>query len=98
MRLVFDAPPGRALNATIVDLGGRLRMIVNAVDAVKADAPLPNLPVARAVWIPRPSFERGLAEWIEAGGAHHTGYSYTVTAEMLRDFSRIAGIEFVEIG
>lgn len=98
VRLVFDAPPGAAVNATIVDMGGCLRMIVNAVDAVEADAPLPNLPVARAVWIPRPSFERGLAAWIEAGGAHHTGYSYTVTPEMLRDFARIAGIEFVGIG
>ena len=98
VRLVFEAPAGPALNATVVDMGGRLRMIVNGVDAVEADAPLPNLPVARAVWIPRPSFERGLAEWIEAGGAHHTGYSYTVTAEMLRDFARIAGIECVEIG
>ncbi|MCA9299601.1 MAG: L-arabinose isomerase, partial [Phycisphaerales bacterium] len=98
VRLVFDAPAGDALNATIVDMGGRLRMIVNAVEAVDADAPLPNLPVARAVWIPRPSFERGLAEWIEAGGAHHTGYSYTVTAEMLRDFARMAGIECLTIG
>ncbi len=93
VRLVFDAPPGPALNASLVDLGGRLRLTVNEVDAVAPDAPLPRLPVARAVWVPRPSFEAGIAAWIYAGGAHHTAYSYAVTAEMLRDFAEMTGIE-----
>ena len=58
---------------------------------------MPNLPVARAMWKPKPDFETALASWIYAGGAHHTGYSYAVTSEMLEDFAAMAGIEFVLI-
>jgi L-arabinose isomerase len=97
VRLVFDAPAGYAVNASMVDLGGRLRLVVNEVEAVEPDAATPNLPVARAVWTPRPGFEEGLRRWIEAGGAHHTGYSYTVTTEMLEDYARMTGIECVVI-
>ena len=97
VRLVFDAPAGPALNASLVDLGNRFRLIVNSVTAVKPP-PLPRLPVARAVWECQPDFKTACAAWILAGGAHHTGYSYSVTAEMLEDFATIAGIELVTIG
>jgi L-arabinose isomerase len=96
-RLVFDAPAGPALNASLVDLGNRFRLIVNEVDAVKPPKPLPKLPVARAVWKCRPDFKTACGAWIRAGGAHHTVYSYSVTAEHLRDFAEIAGIELVLI-
>ena len=96
-RLVFDAPAGPALNASLVDLGNRFRLIVNEVDAVKPPKPLPKLPVARAVWKCRPDFKTACGAWIRAGGAHHTVYSYSVTTEHLRDFAEIAGIELVLI-
>jgi len=98
VRLVFDAPAGAALNASLVDLGNRFRLIVSEVDAVTPPEPLPKLPVARAVWKCRPDFKTGCACWIYAGGAHHTVYSYAVTTEHLRDFAEIAGIELVTIG
>jgi L-arabinose isomerase len=97
VRLVFDAPAGPALNASLIDLGNRFRLIVNHVDAVKTPA-LPKLPVARAVWECQPDFKTACAAWILAGGAHHTGYSYAVTGEHLEDFATIAGIELVAIG
>ena len=96
MRLVFNATTGPALNASLVDLGNRFRLIVNEVTAVKPPA-LPRLPVARAVWECQPDFKTACAAWIYAGGAHHTGYSYSVTTEMLEDFATIAGIETVVI-
>jgi L-arabinose isomerase len=97
IRLVFNAPSGRALNASIIDLGNRFRMIVNEVNAVKPLQPLPKLPVARAVWECLPDFKTACAAWIYAGGAHHTGYSYAVTTEHLEDFAEIAGIELAVI-
>ena len=97
VRLVFDAPAGPALNASMIDLGNRFRLIVNEVDAVATPAPLPKLPVARAVWQCRPDFKTACAAWIYAGGAHHTGYSYAVTTEHLEDFAEIAGVEMVVI-
>jgi L-arabinose isomerase len=96
VRLVFDARPGKALNASLIDMGNRFRLIVNQVKAVKPPK-LPKLPVARAVWEPLPDFKTACAAWIYAGGAHHTGYSYAVTTEMLEDFAEIAGIELVVI-
>jgi L-arabinose isomerase len=97
VRLVFEAPPGRALNASLIDMGNRFRLLVNEVDVVKPPKPLPKLPVARAVWQCRPDFKTACAAWIYAGGAHHTGFSYAVTSEMLDDFATIAGIELVLI-
>ena len=97
VRLVFDAHAGEALNASLIDLGARFRLIVNEVTAIGHPA-LPKLPVARAVWECKPNFKTACAAWILSGGAHHTGYSYSVTAEMLEDFATIAGIEFVRIG
>jgi L-arabinose isomerase len=93
VRLVFDAPPGPALNASLLDMGNRFRLLVNEVEVVPAPKPLPKLPVARAIWAPRPSLEVAAAAWIYAGGAHHTGFSQAVTTEMLEDFAAIAGIE-----
>jgi L-arabinose isomerase len=96
-RLVFEAPAGEALNASILDMGDRFRMIVNEVDVVSADEPLPNLPVARALWTPRPDLKTAAAAWILAGGPHHTSFSQAITAESLEDFAEMAGIEFLRI-
>jgi L-arabinose isomerase len=97
VRLVFNASTGPAINASIIDLGNRFRLIVNEVDAVEPPEPLPKLPVARAVWKCRPDFKTACAAWICAGGAHHTGYSYSVTAEHMEDFAEVAGVELVVI-
>jgi L-arabinose isomerase len=98
VRLVFDTPSGPAVNASIVDMGNRFRLLVNEVDVVAPDEPLPNLPVARAVWETKPDFKTACAAWILAGGAHHTGFSQAIGAEELEDFAEIAGIEFTLIG
>jgi L-arabinose isomerase len=97
VRLVFDAQTGPAIGTSIVHMGGRFRMVANVVDLVPTDAPLPKLPVARALWIPRPNLKVAGAAWIYAGGAHHTGFSYSVTAEHLQDFADMAGIELLVI-
>ena len=96
-RLVFDSPAGPALNASVIDLGNRFRLIVNLVEAVEAEAPLPKLPVARVLWRPRPDLAVGAGAWILAGGAHHTGYSTAVPVESLEDFAEMAGIECLVI-
>ncbi|UPL47728.1 L-arabinose isomerase [Hymenobacter sublimis] len=96
-RLVFNCPAGPALNATIVDLGHRFRLVVNEVEAVAPEQDLPKLPVARVLWQVKPSLSVGAAAWIYAGGAHHTGYSQNLTAEYLEDFAEMAGIEYVII-
>jgi L-arabinose isomerase len=96
-RLVFNVPGGPAVNASVIDLGNRFRMIVNEVDVVEPGESLPKLPVARAVWVPRPDLKTGAGAWILAGGAHHTGFSQSVTSEHLADFSEMAGLEFVLI-
>ncbi|OON69919.1 L-arabinose isomerase [Hymenobacter sp. CRA2] len=97
VRLVFNCPAGPALNATIVDMGTRFRMIVNEVEAVAPEAELPKLPVARVLWKVQPDLATGAAAWILAGGAHHTGYSQNLTTEYLEDFAEMAGIECVVI-
>jgi L-arabinose isomerase len=96
-RLVFDTPPGPAVNASILDLGNRFRLLVNEVEVVATPKPLPKLPVARAVWAPHPKLEVAAAAWIYAGGAHHTGFSQAVTTEVLEDFAAIADIEIAII-
>ena len=97
VRLVFDAETGAAVNASVVEMGNRLRMIVNLVDAVPTDEPLPKLPVARALWLPQPDLKIAAAAWILAGGAHHTGFSLALTAEHLEDFAEMADMEFLLI-
>jgi len=96
-RLVFDSPAGPALNVSLIDLGPAFRLIVNEVEAVKPDAPLPKLPVARTVWVPKPDFRTGVTEWIKAGGAHHTVYTQALTADYLEDFALISGTEIIQI-
>lgn len=98
VRLVFNSAAGPALNASIIDMGNRFRLLVNEVEAVKPGNDLPKLPVARAFWQPYPDMKTGLAAWILAGGAHHTGYSQNLTAENMEDFAEIADIEFTLIG
>ncbi len=97
-RLVFTAKPGPALNATLVDMGNRFRLIVNELNVVKPPRPLPKLPVACAMWEALPDFKTAAAAWIYAGGAHHSAFSSAVTAEHLEDFAAIAGIEMIRIG
>jgi len=97
VRLVFTAPSGPAVVASMVDMGDKFRLIVNEVDVIQPDQPLPKLPVARAVWVPRPSLKVAAAAWIYAGGAHHTGFSQALGVEHLEDFAEIAGVELVVI-
>jgi L-arabinose isomerase len=96
-RLVFCGAPGAAINATLVDMGGRMRLIVNEVDAIDPK-PMPKLPVARVLLKPRPDLARAAECWIIAGGAHHTSYSQVVKTEWMRDWAEMAGIEFLLIG
>ncbi|MEM9258778.1 MAG: L-arabinose isomerase [Bacteroidota bacterium] len=96
-RLVFTASGGPALNASVVDMGDHFRLIVNTVTAKAPLAELPQLPVARVLWETHPNMEIGVAAWIYAGGAHHTGYSQNLTAEQLQDYAAMAGIECIMI-
>jgi len=97
VRLVFTAPSGPAVVASLVDMGNRFRLIVNEVDVIQPEQPLPKLPVARAVWLPKPSLKVAAAAWIYAGGAHHTGFSQALRLEHLEDFAEIAGVELIVI-
>lgn len=97
VRLIFSVGEGPALNASVVDMGNRFRLLVNTVDAIKAEQDVPKLPVARVLWRPHPDMYTGCAAWILAGGAHHTCYSQNLTSEYLEDFSELAGIEYVLI-
>ena len=96
-RLVFNVAPGAALNASLIDLGNRFRLIANEVKSVSPDEPLPRLPVARVIWQPEPDLETAAAAWILAGGAHHTCFSQPVSVEYLEDFAEMTGIEFLVI-
>ena len=98
VRSVFNVTGGPALNASIVDMGNRFRLLVNEVVAVKPMHALPKLPVARVLWKPYPDMQTGCAACILAGGAHHTCYSQNLTAEHLEDIAEIAGMEYVLIG
>lgn len=98
VRLVFNSAPGPALNASLIDMGNRFRLLVNEVEAMKPEHPLPNLPVARVLWRPYPDMYTGCAAWILAGGAHHTCYSQNLSAEHLQDFADMANIEVIHIG
>jgi L-arabinose isomerase len=98
VRLVFTAQAGPAVIASIVQIGNRFRMIVNEVEVITPGRDLPSLPVARAVWVPKPDLATAAAAWIHAGGAHHTGFSQSLTTEHLQDFADIADVEFLSIG
>jgi L-arabinose isomerase len=96
-RLVFNASGGDAINVALMDMGNRFRLVVNAVESVPPANPLPKLPVARALWIPKPNFKDAIAAWIYAGGAHHTVFSHALTIEHIADLAEIAGIECLRI-
>ncbi len=97
VRLVFTAPNGPAVVASMVEMSAGFRLIVNEVDVIEPDQSLPRLPVARAIWVPKPSLKIAAAAWIYAGGAHHTAYSQALNTEMLEDFAEIAGVELIVI-
>ncbi|RKR85700.1 L-arabinose isomerase [Mucilaginibacter gracilis] len=98
VRLVFNVAGGPALNASLIDMGNRFRLLVNEVTAVAPEHDLPKLPVARVLWKPLPDMKTGCAAWILAGGAHHTAYSQNLSSEQLQDFAEMANIEYVLIG
>jgi L-arabinose isomerase len=98
VRLVFDALPGKGFVVGLLDLGDRFRLVANEIEIVPPDAPLPKLPVARAVWKPAPNFSTATESWLMAGGPHHTALSTAVSVETLEDFAVITGIELVRIG
>jgi L-arabinose isomerase len=97
VRLVFNVAAGPALNASVIDMGNRFRLLVNEVEAVAPPHDLPKLPVARVLWKPYPDMKTGCAAWILAGGAHHTCYSQNLTSQHLEDLADMAGIEYVLI-
>jgi L-arabinose isomerase len=97
VRLVFNVSDGPAINASLIDMGNRFRMIVNEVDVIQPDKPLLKLPVSSAVWVPRPNLKTAAAAWILAGGAHHTGFSQVLTREHMNDFAEISNLEFLVI-
>lgn len=98
VRLVFNVGAGPAINASVIDMGNRFRLLVNEVEAVKPVHDLPKLPVARVLWKPLPDMRTGCAAWIQAGGAHHTCYSQNLGSAHMQDFADMAGIEYVKIG
>ncbi len=93
VRLVFNVPPGPAINVSVLDMGNRFRILVNEVEAVQPPQDLPKLPTARVLWDPKPNLKIAAEAWILAGGAHHTCYSQNITSEMIRDFAEMAGVE-----
>ena len=97
-RLVFDSKNGDAIVASLVDMGGRMRLIVNDIKACNPLKPMPKLPVAGVMWKLLPSLAVSAECWIKAGGAHHSVLSYDVTAEMMKDWAEMMGIEFLHIG
>ena len=96
-RLVFTSKTGKAIATSLVDLGNRFRLIINTVDCKKVEKPMPKLPVATAFWTPEPSLATGAEAWILAGGAHHTAFTYDLTAEQMGDWAAAMGIEVVYI-
>ena len=96
-RLVFEGKAGKAIVVSLVDMGGRLRLICQDIECVKPIMDMPNLPVARVMWRAMPDLLTGVECWITAGGAHHTVLSYDVTAEQMKDWATMMGVEFVHI-
>ncbi len=96
-RMVFNGKAGKAIAASLVDMGDRFRLLVNDVEAVNVEKDMPKLPVARVLWKPLPSLQEAAEAWILAGGAHHTSFSYDLTAENMVDWAEMANIECVLI-
>jgi L-arabinose isomerase len=97
VRLVFTAPPGPGFVVGLVDLGTRLRLVANEVDVVEPEHDLPRLPVARAIWEPRPDLATAAEAWLQAGGPHHTCFTQAISMDALDDLAEIAGVELVTI-
>ncbi len=97
VRMVFDAKSSAGLVACLTDMGDHFRIITNEIEVIEPDFPLPNLPVARAVWKPLPSLETSAESWIYAGGSHHTVLTTAIDVEVIQDFAEIAGVEILEI-
>jgi L-arabinose isomerase len=97
VRLVFDSEPGAGLVVGITDMGDRFRLVLNEIDVVAPDFALPKLPVARAVWVPRPNFRTSAQAWLTAGGPHHTVLSTAVGTEELTDLAAMVGVELLVI-
>ena len=97
-RLVFEGKPGPCTLTSLVDMGGRLRLIVQEAEAICPILPMPNLPVARVMWRPLPDLAGGVPMWIMAGGSHHTVFSYDADAALLESWADMMDIEFVRIG
>ena len=95
-RLVFNGKPGDGLNVALMDMGNRYRMVVNKVEAVE-NPDLPNLPVARVLWNPKPNLKTAAATWILSGAAHHTSFSQALTIDHIRDFAEMLGVECLVI-
>ena len=96
-RLVFEGHPGDAIVVSLIDMGGRLRMIVQDIECVKPIMSMPNLPVARVMWKIKPNLREGIRQWITAGGAHHTVLSFDASAQMLEDWAEMMDIEYVHL-
>lgn len=96
-RLVFEGHPGKAIVVSLIDMGGRMRLIVQDIECVKPIMEMPNLPVARVMWKIKPDLREGIRQWILAGGAHHTVLTYDATPEMLEDWAEMMDIEFVHL-
>lgn len=97
VRLVFTSKEGRGIATSLIDLGNRFRLIINDVDCKKVEKQMPKLPVATNFWTPQPDIYTGAEAWILAGGAHHTAFTYDLTASQMEDFAAIMGIESVRI-
>ncbi len=98
VRLVFTGAAGLGVVVGMVDMGTRLRSVANEIDAIDPPADLPKLPVARALWVPRPDFTTSAEPWLLAGGPHHTAYSQAIGLEVVRDFAEMVGVELITIG
>jgi L-arabinose isomerase len=96
-RLVFTAGAGPGIVAAVTDMGNRFRLVANVIDVVPPDQDLPRLPVARALWVPRPGLEIAAAAWIYAGSSHHTAFSRALTSEHLQAFADMADVELALI-
>jgi len=96
-RLVFTAKPGKGVATSLVDMGNRFRLLINEVECLPQDIPMPMLPVASAFWRPEPNLTTGAEAWILAGGAHHTAFSYDLSAEQMGDWADSMGIEAIYI-
>jgi L-arabinose isomerase len=92
-RIVFDGNSGPAINASLIDMGDRFRLILNEVDAVTPKEAMPKLPVARILWKPLPTLKDAAEAWILAGGAHHTAFSFDITTEHMLDWAQMVGVE-----